>query len=178
MLCGYNVDMVRLEHVLDSWKAVRQDTIAAIEEFPAEDLDFRAAPGVATFREIAHHILNASDGLSGLLLSGWERFNAPDFRERMKPYIRPLPATPGAQELAQALRESIEQRTAELASRPPEFFAHIITRVDGQRVTRLEMLQFIKEHELTHRAQMFMCMRLKGMVPATTRRRLARQAAQ
>ncbi len=33
------------------------------------------------------------------------------------------------------------------------------------------MLQFIKEHELTHRSQMFVYMRLKGIVPATTRRR-------
>jgi len=40
------------------------------------------------------------------------------------------------------------------------------------------MLQFAKEHELTHRAQLFMMLRLKGMVPPTTRRRLAAAAAQ
>jgi uncharacterized damage-inducible protein DinB len=43
-------------------------------------------------------------------------------------------------------------------------------------VTRLEMVQTIKEHELTHRSQLFMYLRLKGIVPATTRRRLAKQA--
>ena len=37
----------------------------------------------------------------------------------------------------------------ELAAQPPEFYSGIITRVDGARVTRLEMLQFVKEHELT-----------------------------
>ena len=52
----------------------------------------------------------------------------------------------------------------------------MITRFDGQKVTRLEMLQTIKEHELTHRAHMFLCLRMKGIVPATTRRRLAQQA--
>ena len=56
-----------------------------------------------------------------------------------------------------------------------DFFSGMITRFDGQRVTRLEMLQFIKEHELTHRSQMFMYLRLKGIVPATTRRRQAKQ---
>jgi uncharacterized damage-inducible protein DinB len=66
---------------------------------------------------------------------------------------------------------------AELAAQPAEFFAHIITRFDGQKVTRLEMVQTIKEHELTHRAQLFFCLRLKGIVPATTRRRLAKQGA-
>jgi uncharacterized damage-inducible protein DinB len=40
-------------------------------------------------------------------------------------------------------------------------------------VTRLEMLQFVKEHELTHRSQMFLYLRLKGVTPPTTRRRQA-----
>jgi uncharacterized damage-inducible protein DinB len=38
------------------------------------------------------------------------------------------------------------------------------------------MVQTIKEHELTHRQQLFTYLRLKGLVPATTRRRLAKQA--
>jgi uncharacterized damage-inducible protein DinB len=38
------------------------------------------------------------------------------------------------------------------------------------------MLQMLKEHELTHRAQLFLYIRMKGMVPATTRRRMAKQA--
>jgi hypothetical protein len=37
------------------------------------------------------------------------------------------------------------------------------------------MIQFIKEHELEHRALLFLCLRLKGMVPVTTRRRQARR---
>lgn len=59
---------------------------------------------------------------------------------------------------------------------PAQFWAAEITRFDGLRVTRAEMLQFIKEHEVAHRAQLFLYLRLKGIVPATTRRRLAKQA--
>jgi uncharacterized damage-inducible protein DinB len=79
--------------------------------------------------------------------------------------------------MAAALRESVDQRAAQFAAKPAEFFEQLVTRVDGLRVTRLEFLQFIKEHELTHRQQLFMYLRLKGMTPATTRRRMARQAA-
>jgi uncharacterized damage-inducible protein DinB len=50
--------------------------------------------------------------------------------------------------------------------------------MDGQKVTRLEMLQMLKEHELMHRAHLFLYMRMKGLVPATTRRRMAKQAGQ
>jgi uncharacterized damage-inducible protein DinB len=168
--------MVRVEQVLDSWKTIRQDTAAAVEEFPAGELDYRPTPEVMTFREIARHILDASHALTGMLLAGDENFATPDFRERLKRHMRGLDAGAGGGELAAALRDSLEERAGRLAAQPAEFFAHIITRMDGQKVTRLEMVQGIKEHELTHRQQLFMYQRLKGMVPATTRRRLAKQA--
>ena len=98
-------------------------------------------------------------------------------REKLKPHLRGLAPDASAVELAQALRESIAERTAQLAAQSPEFFAQVITRFDGQQVTRLEMVQSVKEHELTHRSQLFMYLRLKGIVPATTRRRMAKQAA-
>jgi uncharacterized damage-inducible protein DinB len=167
--------MVRLEHILDSWKTVRQDTAGAVEEFPADDLDYRPTPDLATFREIARHILDSSHGLTGMLLAGEPVFGGPDFRDRLKPHFLQLPKDLGGPELAAALRESVEQRAGELAARSPEFYAEVVTRF-GVPVTRLEMLQFVKEHELTHRQQLFMYLRLKGIVPATTRRRLAAQA--
>jgi uncharacterized damage-inducible protein DinB len=94
----------------------------------------------------------------------------------MKEYMRALPEDAGGAALAAALRESVDQRAAAFAEQTPEFFDQMVTRFDGQRVTRLEMLQMIKEHELTHRAHLFLCLHLKGIVPATTRRRLAAQA--
>jgi uncharacterized damage-inducible protein DinB len=170
--------MIRVEQVLESWRTIRQDTAAVVEDFPAGELDYRPTPEVSSFREIARHVLDASDGLIGMLLSGDENFSSGDFRARLKIHIRGLPADAGATELASALRESVAQRTEQLAAQSPEFFAKIITRFDGQQVTRLEMVQTVKEHELTHRAQLFMYLRLKGIVPATTRRRMAKQAAQ
>ena len=41
--------MVRVEQVLDSWRPIRQDTAAAVEDFPAGELDFRPTPELATF---------------------------------------------------------------------------------------------------------------------------------
>lgn len=174
--CGYNVVMVRPQYVLDSWKSVRMDGAAAVDEFPDTEMDFRPAPDTMTFRETARHILDAGDGFSGLLLAGVDNFATPDFRAQMKEHMRPLPEDAGGAALAQAMRESVEDRTAAFARQTPEWFEQMITRFDGQRVTRLEMVQMIKEHELTHRAHLFLCQRLKGIVPATTRRRMAQQA--
>ncbi len=169
--------MVRIEHVLDSWRTIRQDSVAAVEDFPAEEFSFRPVPEVSTFGEIARHILNAGHALTGLMLAGDVNFATPDFRERMSRHTVPLAPDAGQPELAAALRESIARRTEALAAQPAEFFSQTMTRMDGQQVTRLEMLQMIKEHELTHRAQLFLYLRMKGIVPSTTRRRMAKGAA-
>jgi uncharacterized damage-inducible protein DinB len=167
--------MVRAEHVLDSWKAVRQDTVRAVEEFPAAELDFRPLPEVMSFREVAAHIAVAGTGLSALLLEGERDFTSPDARQRRAALAPQVGATAGTAELVAALQAGFEERLAALAAQPAGFFAELITRFDGQQVTRLEMLQTIKEHELTHRAHLFLCLRFKNLVPATTRRRAAQQ---
>ena len=167
--------MVRTETVLDSWKTVRQDTAQAVEDFPAAELDFKATPDMMTFGELARHVLDAGHALSGMLIDGVDNLATPQFREMVGKYRPQLPEQLDAATLASELRKSIETQTAILSAKGEDFFSGMITRFDGQRVTRLEMLQFIKEHELTHRSQMFMYLRLKGIVPATTRRRLAKQ---
>lgn len=168
--------MVRTQTVLDSWKVVRGATVEAVKEFPASSFDEHPIPDVMSFREIARHILDAGHALSGVLLDGVDNLATPEFRPMLQKYTLPLPADAAPSALADALEESLNTRVAELASRSPEFYAHEITRFDGQRVTRLEFLQFIKEHELTHRSQLFMLLRLRGIVPSTTRRRRAAQA--
>jgi uncharacterized damage-inducible protein DinB len=169
--------MIRLDHLLSSWKTIREDVALAVEEFPAGDLDYRPALELETFRQIARHILNIGHGIPGMLLAR-DPATGQEFRDRMKAHLFPLPEDAGAAEIAAALRRSVAERCDQLSAQPPEFFAEIMTRhFDLAQLTRMEMLQFVKEHELTHRQQLFMYLRLKGMVPATTRRRLARQAA-
>lgn len=165
--------MVRVQFVLDSWKTVRKDVAGAVREFPADAFDEKPIEGVDSFGTIARHILNAGNAFPGILMTGIESLQTPDFREKMKSHMHNLAEGATPEQLADALEQSLEIRTAQLASQPDEFFAHEITRFDGLRLTRLEMIQFVKEHELTHRSQLFMLMRLKGMVPPTTKRRMA-----
>ncbi|HWR54541.1 MAG TPA: DinB family protein [Bryobacteraceae bacterium] len=168
--------MIRVEHVLDSWKAIRADTAQAVEDMPADELSFKPVLEVGSFGEIARHALDSGHALSGLLLAGVEDMTV-NFREEVGKHVHPLSRDAGQTELAAALRSSADERAAELLPQTPEWWAHVIVRFDGQKVTRLEMMQMVKEHELTHRSQLFMYLRLKGLVPSTTRRRLAKQQA-
>jgi uncharacterized damage-inducible protein DinB len=169
--------MVRLESILDSWKGIREDTAQAVEDFSAHDLDYKPSADLMSFGEIARHILQASHALTGMLLDGVDNLATPQFREMINKYVAQLPPCEGAGALARELRNQVNARVPELAAQPASFYAGEITRFDGQRVTRLEMLQTVKEHELTHRAQLFTYLRLKGIVPPTTRRRQAKANA-
>lgn len=169
--------MVRLDSILSSWKAVREDTAQAVDDFAPHQLAFKPCDGLMSFGETARHILDAGHGLTGLLLAGDDDLSTPQFRENIGKLVSKLPKTEDAAALARELRSDIARRTAELAAQPAEFYSGEITRMDGQRVTRLEMLQLIKEHELTHRQQLFMYLRLNGVVPPTTRRRQAKAKA-
>jgi uncharacterized damage-inducible protein DinB len=168
--------MVRIESVLNSWKSVREDAAQAVEDFPANELDYKPLTDVMSFREIAGHILQAGYGLTGLLLDGVENMAVPEFRQMIGKHVAELPPVNDAASLANELRASFAKRAEQLAAKPVEFWSHEITRFDGAKATRLEMLQMVKEHELTHRAQLFMFLRMKNIVPPTTRRRQAQQA--
>lgn len=166
--------MVRIEPFLQSWLLARRDAATAVTDMPEADLAFRPTPELMTFREIAVHVLNAGHGLVSLLLDGVDNMATPDFRDKLKARAIEAEGLPAA-ELAERMNETLASDCAALAARDTAFFSQPITKFDGTEVTRLEMLQFVKEHELTHRSQMFLYLRLKGIVPPTTRRRLAKK---
>jgi len=167
--------MVRPESVLESWKTVREDTAQAVLDMPPGSLDFQPSPDLMKFRDLATHVLNAGRALSGLLIDEVDDMSAPGIFERMKTYHLPVAANATPEELARMLKDCVEESCRALSGKPPEFYAPIVTKWDGQKMTRLEFLQFTKEHELTHRSQMFVYLRLQGVVPPTTRRRMAKK---
>ena len=167
--------MVRLETFLEQWKIARADSAQAVEDMPAGKLDFKPQDDLMSFRAIAVHIVEAGRVLTGLMLDGEEDLSGPDFREKIKRYTSVVPDGADATAIASAMRDNLDELAQELSGRSPEFFAEIITKWDGAKLTRLEMMQFVKEHELTHRSQLFLYLRMNGIIPVTTRRKLAQQ---
>ncbi len=163
--------MVRPEYFCENWKAVREDSALAVEQMPAAKLDFRPQADMMSFREVARHIVEAGRALTGLMLDRETDLAAPDFRERLKKYEKPVPEDQAG--LAEALRTSVEAHCEALRGLSAGFFAEQLTKWDRTVLTRLEMMQFVKEHELAHRMQLFLYLRMNGLVPPTTRRKMA-----
>lgn len=170
--------MIRLQTVLDSWRIVREDTAQGVSDFPESAGKEILVAGCMSFHATAMHILEVGHGFTGALLAGTDNFSVPNLKEVLSEYQMRLPDDPAMPDIAEALIESMRDRSAAFHEQPGPFWAQEITKFDGTRVTRLEMLQALKEHELTHRSQLFMFLRLKGIVPPTTRRREAARRQQ
>ncbi|MCP5118333.1 MAG: DinB family protein, partial [bacterium] len=166
-----------LETFIEQWKIARADSAQAVEDMPAGKLDYAPQDDLMSFRNIAVHIIQAGLALTGVVLDGETDLTTPDFREKVKKYAMDLPDDAPAATIATALRESLDEQCGKLASRTPEFYAGILTKWDGAELTRMEMMQFVKEHELTHRSQLFLYLRMNGVTPVTTRRKQAQQKA-
>lgn len=167
--------MVRVETVLETWRTIRSDSAQAVLDWPEEAMTFRATPELMTFGQIARHILDSGHSLTSLLLEGETNFQAPDFRARLEKNLTGVLDDAAPAEMAAALTRMLDGRLEELRGQPAEWWDARVTKWDGQVLTRLEYIQFCKEHELTHRSQLFLYLRLKGTVPPTTRRRQAKK---
>jgi len=163
------------ETFFELWRSTRAESVVAVREFPPEAFDEEIVPGFMTTRKIHQHILDIGHALTGLLLAGHEHFNTPEMRPRFVQYLTGIGEDVAPAELADALEQKLEQRISELQAAPADFWSREVTHFSGARVSTLEMLLLIRQHEGEHRAQAAVLSRIKGIVPATTRRRLAAQ---
>jgi uncharacterized damage-inducible protein DinB len=167
---------MQTEALLNLWKLLRQESILALREFPAESLDEELIPGFMTFRDLHRHIVESTHILTGLLLDGAEAFNMPEVRSRFKDYLPVVAENAGPEELAAALEQRLEERCEQFAQQNEAFWTREVVHFSGTRMNAREMVLMLQKHESEHRAQAALLSRMKGIVPATTRRRLAAQA--
>ncbi len=164
------------ETFFDLARATRSESVTACREFPPEAFDEEVVPGFMSFRKINQHILEAGYALTGLLLDGHEHFNVPEMRQKFMEYLPVIAADATPEELADALQGKMEERIAQIRQAGPAFWEREITHFSGARVTMMEMLLLIRQHEGEHRAQAAVLSRMRGIIPATTRKRQAAAA--
>ncbi len=160
-------------------RTVRKNTIQVAEDIPEEQYGFVPAPGCRSVAATLAHIVQTpalqydvhrdrrADTLQGY---DWGAFMG-----KLQAFER-TPRTKA--ELIALLRESGEAYATWVESLTPAFLNETFTDPTGQNPkTRFESLLSVKEHEMHHRAQLMLMLRLVGGVPHLTREREARAAA-
>ena len=173
MLCYGAKDLAR------AYRTVRSNTIKVAEEIPESKLDFAAAPGTRTIRQLLTHIA-LTDSFSSIhkeKRTSFDGFNFPELvgtltAEEQKPRSKA--------EIIALLKERGEETAAWIESLGDEFLAEPFRQPPGQTPatkTRFEMIMSMKEHEMHHRAQLMLMQRMIGQVPHLTRAMQERFAA-
>jgi uncharacterized damage-inducible protein DinB len=173
MLCYGAKDLAR------SYRTVRQNTIKALEEIPESKLDFVAAPGTRTIRQLATHIA-LSDSMSTVHKEKRTSFEGLNFPELVK-YMQSEEQKPRTKaELIALLKERGDETASWIESLDDDFLAQPFNQPPGMSPatkTRFEMIMSMKEHEMHHRGQLMLMQRMIGQVPHLTRAMQERFAA-
>lgn len=158
------------KELANAFRTVRKNTIQVAEDIPAGKYSFVAAPDVRPVGQMLTHIAISTriwqevhrKGLTSLagfdFLGTIDKFHAEENKPRSKA------------EVLELLRSEGEEFSTWLESLTPEFLAETVTEPDGKtEKTRFERILSAKEHEMHHRAQLFLIERQLGIVPHLTR---------
>jgi len=158
-----------------SFRTVRNNTLQAARDIPADRYDYSPAEGCMTVEKLLTHIalsyrfqhhvhaverLSTFEGFDFMAFMGAMREE--EARPRTKDEVIELLEKEG--EICASFLEGLsDEFLAESVSFPAEF--------SQPPKSRFEMLLSIKEHEMHHRGQLMLIQRLLGIVPHLTRQR-------
>lgn len=163
-----------------AFRTVRGNTVRVVEDIPEDKFDFVAAPGMRTVRSLVGHILWAPRMYEGFHRSNpLTTLKGFDFGAVMA-VAGAFEAEPRSKaQLVALLKGDGENFAAWMETLSDAFLAETYTDPTGANPkSRLESLLSPKEHEMHHRAQLMLILRLVGGVSHLTRERQARAAAQ
>jgi uncharacterized damage-inducible protein DinB len=164
----------------ESWRTVRKNTIQVAEEIPAEQYGFRAAPDTMSVGELLAHLATSPHSAQSThFIEAKGYVGMEDFvRYRGEADSEAAKLTTKDAIIA-ALKANGEMFAQQLEGITEAQLAEHVRFPEGLQPpskTRFEMLLAVKEHEMHHRAQLFLIQRMLGIVPHLTRARQQRMA--
>jgi len=161
----------------DSWRTVRKNTIQVAEDIPEDKYSFRAAPETMSVAEIFSHLAVTPYWAQQChFVDKKSTVTSEDFGKWMGEVGKHASTLTSKAAIVDALKKNGEQFASQLETLSDAQLGEMVGLPMGNK-TRFEMLLGVKEHEMHHRAQLFLIERLLGIVPHLTRARQAAMAA-
>ena len=165
------------KEMADSWRTVRKNTLQVAEDIPEEKYSFRAAPDTMSVGEILAHLATTPHwAIQCHFIGKMDAVAMEDFGKWMGEVGAASKTLTSKAAIVEALKANGETVAAGLESMTDNQLGERVGLPMGDK-TRFEMLLGLKEHEMHHRAQLFLIERMIGIVPHLTRARQAAQAA-
>lgn len=164
----------------DSFRTVRNNTIQAAEEIPESRYTFSAAEGTRTVEKMLTHMaMSHRFSYEFHIVERRRNFDGLDFPKLFAEF-RDVEAKPRTKaEVIALLKENGEAWAKTLEGLSEDFLSEVVSMPPGSAPatkSRFEMILSVKEHEMHHRAQIYLIERMIGIVPHLTRQHEARLA--
>lgn len=166
------------KELAESFRTVRKNTIQVAEDIPEEKYSFKAAPDTMSVQEMLSHLaVTPHWAQQCLFVEKKSTVTMEDFGRWMGELNAQSKTLTSKALIIEALKANGEAFAKQLESMTEADLAQMIGAPNGSR-SAFEMLLGVKEHEMHHRAQLFLIERIVGIVPHLTRARQERMAGQ
>lgn len=165
------------KELAESFRTVRKNTIQVAEDIPEDQYGFRAAPDTMSVADMLAHLACTPHWAEQChFVEKKTSVTSEDFGKWMGEIGEKSKALTSKAAIVDALKSDGEQFARRLDAMTEAELGELVAIPMGNR-SRFEALQGVKEHEMHHRAQLFLIERMIGIVPHLTRARQQRQAA-
>jgi len=166
------------KELAESFRTVRKNTIQVAEDIPEEKYSYRAAPDTMSVAEILAHLATIPHWAQQCFFNEKKtNVSMEDFGRWMGELGAKGKALTTKAQIVEALKTNGEMFAQQLETLTEAELSQSIGAPNGSK-SQFEMLLGVKEHEMHHRAQLFLIERMVGIVPHLTRARMERMAAQ
>jgi uncharacterized damage-inducible protein DinB len=159
------------KEMAESFRTVRKNTIQVAEDIPEEKYSYRAAPDTMSIGELLAHLAATPHWAQQcFFIEKKTNVSMEDFGRWMGELGGQAKALTSKAQIIDALKANGEKFAQQIESLSEADLARSITAPNASK-SQFEMLLGIKEHEMHHRAQLFLMERMIGIVPHLTRAR-------
>jgi uncharacterized damage-inducible protein DinB len=173
-----NMNFYGAKEMAEGFRTVRKNTVQVAEDIPEDKYSFRATPDTMSVGEILAHLASSPAWAEACHVTEKKStVSMEDFGRWMGANATREKTLTGKAQIVATLKNDGERFAKCLDGMTDAQLGETVTMPMGSK-SRFEMLLGVKEHEMHHRAQLFLIERMIGIVPHLTRARQERQAAQ
>jgi uncharacterized damage-inducible protein DinB len=158
-----------VDPIIGGWREVRAGLIDEVSQIPADKFSFRAAEGMRSVAELLQHLVESQKFLVGEACRPDTNLLRKSFAENIKEYAPDVRNVNEKEAIIQMLQAAMEDCEKQLRTHADEM-KNTMKRFDGKEMTKLGFMSFAIAHEMYHRGQLTVYVRLLGIEPMLTQK--------
>ena len=158
-----------VDPIIGGWREVRAGLIDEVSQIPADQFSFRAAEGMRSVAELLQHLVESQKFLVGEACRPDTNLLRKSFAENIKDYASDVRNANDKEAIIQMLQTAMDDCEKCLREHAHEM-KNTMKRFDGKEMTKLGFMSFAIAHEMYHRGQLTVYVRLLGIEPMLTQK--------